>query len=199
MTYSEKAFVHRKTLIYISLIVSAFFMLMPQSAFAQTEETPILTLEATSEIMVDADESNSASAGDTLLYRVIVANESEITATEVRFLGRLDEHLMLMEESVSSSQGTVQTGSFAQVELGDLAGGESATIEFQATVESSVQGDQVLTSVQISFAENSEAPSETGGLTQNQNLVATPVDAPTALPIAEEPGVQSIIFLPIIR
>jgi len=199
MTYSKKAFNHRKALIYISLIVSTFFMLTPQNVLAQTDPVPILTLEATSEVVVDADESDSASVGDTLLYRVIVTNESETTATEVRFLGRLDEHLTLIEDSVSSSQGTARPGIFAQVELGELPGGESAMIEFQATVEASVQGDQVLTSVQISFAESSEAPDETGGLTQDQNLVATPVDAPTSLPTAEEPSVQSMIFLPIIR
>ena len=165
--------------------------MVPQSLSAQDEPKPRLSLTSSSELHVDADNNDEASVGDTLIYHVTIQNDGDAAATVVRFLSKLDEHLTLIGDSITSSQGSVRAGGFVQVELGELAAGESATIDFQATVDVGSASGQVRTTTQISFAEDNQPPDETGGLSQGETLVVTPVE------VQETP--EFMIYLPFIN
>lgn len=98
---------------------------------------PDLVVEKTATLFADPGGDGHASPGDTLLYRVRVANRGNTAATATRLLDVLSEHLALDADSVQSSRGTVSGGAAGeplQVEVGELAAGEEAMLSFQAAV-----------------------------------------------------------------
>jgi len=197
ITYKKNLLANCKALIYIS-IVATFMMLIPQNLLAQEDPAPVLRLDSSGELVIDADNSGSITVGDTLGYSATISNESLTAANEVRFLGKLDSNLTLQNETIVTSQGAVMEGDFVQIEVGELLGGDSVTITFEAMIGEDIEGGQVLTSVQISFAEDSESPGETGGLADNQNLISIIIDSPTSVPTIDEPVTQVSLFLPIV-
>jgi len=109
-----------RALIYVGILFAIGLMFGPQALSAQDEPMPDLQLASSSELYMDVANDGNASVGDTLLYQVIITNEGDATATFVRFLGKLDTNLSLIEESIATSQGSVRSGSFVQIEVGEL-------------------------------------------------------------------------------
>jgi len=177
MLYQKIILKNGKLLICIGILFAMSLMLAPQALLAQDDPLPSVRLASSSELNIDVNGDGEASIGDTLLYRITATNDSNATATGIRFLSKLDEHLTLIDSSITSSQGSVRLGGFVQVELGELAAGESATIEFQAVIDAGSAAGQVRTTTQVSFNEDNRPPEETGGLSQGETLVVTPIQA----------------------
>ncbi|MBI1742911.1 DUF11 domain-containing protein [Candidatus Acetothermia bacterium] len=84
----------------------------------------------------DADKDGRVSVGDTLLYTMNVTNEGTATAISVRYDDMPDVHTMLINSSVTTSQGTIVLGRqnddrTVAVNLGDLAPHATAKLEFK--------------------------------------------------------------------
>jgi uncharacterized repeat protein (TIGR01451 family) len=102
--------------------------------------TGLLRVTLADAFLTDADGSGFFSPGDTLRYTAELRNEGSVDAETVRLTDGLDEDLLLVPGSVTASRGTVSSGNAAadsdvSVDLGTLAaGGDSATVTFDATL-----------------------------------------------------------------
>lgn len=100
---------------------------------------PIINSTKQDSLLVDADNNGVVSLGDTLLYRIIVANTGNAGATDVVFNDTPDANTTLINGSVQTSQGTVTTGNnegdtAIAVNISDLPAGSSVTISFHVTI-----------------------------------------------------------------
>jgi uncharacterized repeat protein (TIGR01451 family) len=93
-------------------------------------------------VAVDADHSNSASAGDTLEYTIVITNSGNIAEAGLSFSDTPDPNTLLLAGSVTTTQGSVTLGNTAgdhavQVDLGMLAGGGGqATVTLRVRINS---------------------------------------------------------------
>ena len=103
---------------------------------------PELSATKTDILVRDADLSGAPSAGDTLLYQIVVRNTGNIAAANLTLADTPDLNTTLVAGSVQSNLGTVTRGNTAgdrsvAVALGDLPGaGGSATISFRVRINS---------------------------------------------------------------
>ncbi len=91
-------------------------------------------------LLTDVDGNEVPSPGDTLRWEGAVANGGLATATSVTLSVPLDSGASVVAGTASASQGTVTSGALAtdtsfDVNLGDLAGGESATFSVDVVVK----------------------------------------------------------------
>jgi LPXTG-site transpeptidase (sortase) family protein len=99
-----------------------------------------LTSTKVDSLLVDADNSGNASAGDTLHYVILLTNNSKLTATGVVFDDTPDTNTSLISGTVTTSQGTVDKGNTpgdtsVKVTLGNIAAnGGTASIEFDVRI-----------------------------------------------------------------
>ncbi|MEZ4709523.1 MAG: hypothetical protein R3A44_20100 [Caldilineaceae bacterium] len=86
-------------------------------------------------LKTDADNDGVPSPGDTLHYHLALTNDGNKTATAVVVNDNISEHTTLVSGSVATSQGTFTAGSRTLVvNLGNIAAGESATIDFDVKI-----------------------------------------------------------------
>ncbi len=150
---------------------------------------PLLEAFKSDTLLNDADQNGLPSPGDTLEYIVTVSNVGNQSATNTRFNDVLDANLTLVVGSVQTSQGTVSTGNATgdtavSVVLGDLAGGQSATISFAATINSPLPAG-------VSQVANQ-------GIVQADNASAEPTDDPST-PTDDDPTITSVVAAPLIE
>ena len=102
--------------------------------------TPVLEFTKQDALLVDADNNDIASPGDTIQYTVVVRNYGNQAATGVQFADSPDTNTTLVAGSVRTSQGNVINGNAAgdtsaRVALGTLAGNRgAATITFRVRI-----------------------------------------------------------------
>jgi len=92
------------------------------------------TLAATKTADLDAVRTS-----DRIVYTVVVRNPGDVEVTNAVFTDTPDPLTILVAQSVTTTQGTVSVGNTAgdtrvQVDLGSLAGGDSATVTFAVRV-----------------------------------------------------------------
>jgi uncharacterized repeat protein (TIGR01451 family) len=93
---------------------------------------------------LDQNEDEQVNFGDVLTYTVTVTNDGSRAATDVGFNDTLDSNTILVENSVTTTHGTITSGNGTDdtevvVDIGTLAGGgESVTIIFEALITNSV-------------------------------------------------------------
>lgn len=112
-------------------------------AAVQTPVNRIIQLLATKSdtLVVDADNDNVPSPGDTLEYVITIRNNSNVGVANVLFRDTPDANTNLVP-GVQSTQGVVTTGNGAAdttvvVTIGDLAGdGTTVTIRFRVQIQS---------------------------------------------------------------
>lgn len=142
-------------------------------------------------LLIDADASGMPTPGDTLLYSVSLTNQGNTAGTAVFVNDLLDANLSLVAGSVQISQGIVTSGNAPGdtrviVDVGDLpGGGASASITFQATVNSPLPANVVAVSNQAVI---------TGGnfpsfLSDDPTTVA--VDDPTVTAVTSAPRIAA--------
>ncbi|OQX12316.1 MAG: hypothetical protein BWK80_43840 [Desulfobacteraceae bacterium IS3] len=73
--------------------------------------------------------------GDKIKYRVTITNEGPDTAKNLIFTDSAPLYTSLVSGSVQSDRGAVKEGALFNVFIGDLAPGESVTIEFEVTID----------------------------------------------------------------
>ena len=99
---------------------------------------PVLTADKAVSLFADADRNGVPSAGDTLLYQVIIENTGNTQATGVTFSDTPDVNTTLVNGSVRASHGTITGGNAGTppvtVNIGVLPSGASVTISFQVTI-----------------------------------------------------------------
>jgi len=106
-------------------------------------------------LLVDADKDNKVSAGDTLLYRLTVANIGNTTATDLMIEETPDSHTNLVAGALRTDRGNIVTGSSAsdnklQVHLATgLPSGQGVTISFQVKISSGIMVSQLSTQAVI--------------------------------------------------
>jgi uncharacterized repeat protein (TIGR01451 family) len=97
---------------------------------------PLLTADKADILVVDANKTGRPGAGDTLLYRITIANRGNGAAMGVTFADTPDTITTLIVGSVQTSQGAVTKGNRAgdtsvAVDIGTLPAGASVTISFR--------------------------------------------------------------------
>jgi len=97
--------------------------------------TPTLTADKADFLYVDANNNGVPSAGDTLLYRVVIQNVGNVAATAVTFTDTPDVITKLVVGSVQTSQGVLTTGNSAgdtsvAVAIGDIPARGSVIVTF---------------------------------------------------------------------
>jgi uncharacterized repeat protein (TIGR01451 family) len=102
---------------------------------------PALEAEKTDTLLVDADGDGEPSAGDTLLYEVVIFNTGNIAATGISFSDTLDPNTALVTGTVQTSLGTVISGNNPGdveviVDVGAVPGGGMVEVSYQATIAS---------------------------------------------------------------
>ncbi len=113
---------------------------------------PSLSASKTAVLVTDADGDGTVSPGDTLLYRIQVANGGNTSATGVTVADPLPAGLVLESGSIQASQGTVTSESPVQASLGEIAAGASATVTFRARVATPFPPSQAAVSNQASVS-----------------------------------------------
>ncbi|MGB0515206.1 MAG: hypothetical protein ACPGJE_10245, partial [Wenzhouxiangellaceae bacterium] len=114
--------------------------LPPDSDTAQIG-VPVLELDKTAAVQVDADGSGDASPDDTLRYTLTLRNSGAGTATGIVIDDAPDANSVLVVGSVTTSSGSVTIGNGAgdgvvQVSIASLAAGDSVTITYDTTINS---------------------------------------------------------------
>jgi len=93
------------------------------------------------DLFVDADSSGNLSPGDTVSYTIKIKNSGSGTANNVTFTDSLPQNTTYVENSVSTSKGTVvATSPVLQVNIGTIAADESeiVTLTFKVVLTASV-------------------------------------------------------------
>ncbi|MFO0845540.1 MAG: Calx-beta domain-containing protein [Gemmataceae bacterium] len=128
-------------------------------------------------LYTDADGTGDVSPGDTLRYTIVVTNTSANAANAVQLTDLLpDVDLALVVGSVTTTRGTVASGNSAGsttvvVNVGTLAAGATATVQFRARVANPLVGGDTQVANQAAVT--------------GSNLVTTPTDDPATAPTGD--------------
>lgn len=104
---------------------------------------PILVATKSVSVAVDADGNGVGSAGDTLLYTIVIRNDGNLTASGVVFSDTPDSNTQIIPGSVQTSGGTITNGNAGAppvtVNIGGLGGGGSmVTLSFQVQIHAAL-------------------------------------------------------------
>lgn len=107
---------------------------------------PVVTAWKDVAVAEDRDGNDSASPGDTLEYTVVLANRGNVAAENVGFLDRIDPYVSLVENSLTTTQGDIISGSSStdttvQVAVGTMEPGASVTIVYQVRIDDNIPSD----------------------------------------------------------
>ncbi len=149
---------------------------------------PLMQPSKASTLLVDADNNGAASPGDTLLYRVTIANDGNQNATTTFLDDQLDVNTTLVVGSVQVSAGTVISGntagdSLVKINVGTIPGGSAVTISYQVTVNNPLPAG-------VTQVKNQ-------GIVSGGNFPSTPTDDP-ATPADGDPTLVPVTAAPIL-
>jgi len=151
------------------------------------DAAPILTITKTAALQVDADSSSDISPGDTLRYTVTVTNSGNQDAALVFGDGIPDANTSLVNNTVTTTQGTILSGNTGEgvvgVDLGDVPGVVGG-VNGQATITF-----DVLIANPLSSAAVPPQVVDQGGVTCT---ACTPQDQPTDDPSTDTVGDPTI-------
>lgn len=156
-----------------------------------TLSPPIVAATKTAALVVDRNGDGVANPGDTLQYTVVLTNGGGVPAGNVVFTDTPDPNTGLVVGSVTTTAGTVTTGNGAgdtsvAVDVGTLAGGGSATITFQVTINNPLPDG-----VQEVVNQGSVAGDNFSGVPTDDPSQGGTAD-PTGFPVAAGPVVTEI-------
>jgi large repetitive protein len=97
---------------------------------------PVLAATKADALVVDPDDNDQPSPGDTLEYTIVVRNTGSAPATDIVVLDPVPTHTSVVAGSVTTTMGTVESENPPRVALGELAPGAEATITFRVTIAS---------------------------------------------------------------
>lgn len=150
--------------------------------------TPLVTGVKSVRLVTDADNNGVAAAGDTLEYKLVIANRGSRTANAVQLNDTVDAQTILVAGSVQSTRGTVTKGNVAgdsavQVNIGNLGGGANTEIIFQVTVKNPLPAGVIQVSNQ--------------GFVSGSNFPTTATDDPST-PAPGDPTRTQVTFGPLL-
>ncbi len=98
--------------------------------------TAVLRVSMTDIFLVDLDQDNFVSLGDTLLYQITVSNVGKAAARKILIEGKLDPNITLVPQSVTTQSGKVEIGNeptdrTVLIAIEALAEGETTMMSFQ--------------------------------------------------------------------
>ena len=90
-------------------------------------------------LVIDADSTGMVTPGDTVEYTVVIVNQGDQPAEQVRFADTPGANTALVAGTVTTTQGVVTLGNLpgntsVAVSLGTLGAGSSATVRFRVTI-----------------------------------------------------------------
>ncbi len=152
---------------------------------------PLLTATKSDRIFDDLNKNGELDPGEQVEYTVIISNIGDGPAENVIFASGVDPNTDFEVGSVTTTQGTVTTGNsrggpVVVVELGDIAGGESATITFRATVHDPLPGGVTQIECQGTVTSDNTPP----GLETDDPDTGKPGD-PTITPLGGAPLIEA--------
>jgi len=123
---------------------------------------PVLALDKTAAVLIDADGSGDASPGDTLRYTLTLQNTGAGPATAIVIDDAPDANSSLVAGSVTPSSGSVTIGNTAgdsvvQVSIASLAAAASVTITYDTTINNPLP-DGVTELVNQALFDSTELP-----------------------------------------
>ncbi|MFN8485318.1 MAG: hypothetical protein U0768_19950 [Anaerolineae bacterium] len=149
---------------------------------------PLIAASKTDFLLVDADNSGSASPGDTLLYSVIIRNTGNTAATNVQFSDTPDPNTTLVINSVTTTQGTITSGNAGvppvTVNIGTIAANGVVTITFQVRIANPLPAGVTQVANQ--------------GFVSGDNFPTTPTDNPKT-PQPNDPTITPVTTAPVIN
>ena len=121
---------------------------------------PRLLAELTDALFTDADGNGSPSPGDTLEYRAVLRNAGNTSAIAVVLTAPIPAHTSPVPGSAATSAGSVATFDTTglRVEVGEIAGGQSATVTFRVQVAASVPAGVRQISLQGTVTSDGQPP-----------------------------------------
>ncbi|OQX24420.1 MAG: hypothetical protein BWK80_20885, partial [Desulfobacteraceae bacterium IS3] len=84
--------------------------------------------------------------GETVKYSITVTNEGPDTATNLTYTDSVPIYTRLVPGSLTTTKGTVSEGDMLNVFIGDLAPGETISIEFEVTVDAGTPQNALISS-----------------------------------------------------
>jgi len=145
---------------------------------------PVLTAVKTDSLLVDLNGDGFAGPGDTLRYRVVIANRGNAPATGVAFSDTPDPNTALVPGSVQTSVGTVTGGNAGippvTVAIGALPAGASATVAFSVTIDNPFPAG-------VGFVRNQGVVTSDDGTTLTDDPDVGGPDDPTDTPVVTGP------------
>ncbi|HEX7184807.1 MAG TPA: Calx-beta domain-containing protein [Thermoanaerobaculia bacterium] len=141
---------------------------------------PVLSARKTAALQTDSDGSGVVSPGDVLSYEIAIANSGG-PATGVSLADAIPAHTALVPGSVTTSKGTVAGENPVTVDVGVLAGGETATVRFAVTLDA-VFPDEVDEVVNQGAVRSNELPE-----LSTDDPGAPGAADPTRTPVAKAP------------
>jgi len=130
------------------------------------DATPIIDAFKDSILFQDLDNDGVISPGDILSYTVTISNSGNTTATGLFFNDTPDPNTTLLAGTIISSQGSVVSGQDGtppiEVDLGDLAAGQSATLSFRVQIDNPVPAGTTVVVNQgvVTFNEGPPVPTD---------------------------------------
>ncbi|MBX3052028.1 MAG: DUF11 domain-containing protein [Caldilineaceae bacterium] len=140
-------------------------------------------------LAVDADASGSPSPGDTIEYRIVIANSGNQAGLATFVDNLLGGNALLVVNSVQTSQGTITTGNNPGdtgviVSLGTIPGGQSATITFRVTIRNPLPAGVTQVANQA--------------VVTGDNFPDVPTDDPDT-PGADDPTITPLVAAPVLE
>jgi uncharacterized repeat protein (TIGR01451 family) len=116
----------------------------PDATIITAHAQPLVTATKLDSVFTDADGNGAPSPGDTLLYTIVITNSGETFARAVVFYDAIaDGNLTLADNVIAPPGGSILLGNTpgdheVQVNIGDIAAGDSRTITFHARISNPV-------------------------------------------------------------
>ncbi|WP_154223712.1 isopeptide-forming domain-containing fimbrial protein [Marinicella rhabdoformis] len=147
---------------------------------------PELEVDKSAALLIDADVSTNVSPGDTLRYTLVITNSGDAVATLVDLTDIPDPNGALVVGSVTTTQGTVNTGNTGgdttvAINIGTVAVGAMITITYDVNINNPLAtGVEEL--VNQALLSSQELPDE-----ESNDPDTGPDDDPTIVPVFAAP------------
>lgn len=141
-------------------------------------------------LLLDADGDGVASPGDTLRYRITISNGGNAGATGVVLSDQPDPNTTLVSGSVTTSAGAVTLGNGAadqavEVAIGAIAGGGSAVVTFDVTINNPLPAGVTVLSNQGTVSSDQQPIERTDDPDRPDD------DDPTTTPVTAAPVLEA--------
>lgn len=130
---------------------------------------PVLRVEKTDLLVDDADRDKAASPGDTVVYKVTIANDGNTAASGVVLTDPVTASL------VQADQGIVESEDPVRVAIGEIAAGATVTVTFQVRIADDFTALELVNQATVESGELEDVKSDDPDTPEAADPTRTPV------------------------